>query len=384
LNSENNLKTIRYLTPDNVLFSHRGRLKIFILQLVARFLPGRFAIWLSLLDEEVLEQQVQIKFGIRSLIPGSSAYDVPRLHLIVERKDWLALHTDALLALEASPDHPQETPEQQGSGIALKPILDLLQRIDRDLIAVHGRFRINFLELDQTRTLTLALNDSSLSPSGSFFDVDVPRPTLDSILTGELDISSAFLRGRIRVGGDTGLAAKLVNALNPPATYPPSLDTPNAYVGLSDHPLDRNAINLDNVFDLFGVPPRSASCVLRVDLSERRDNSFIFRARGYDIYRNRRMEMDHTYVTDDEIPYTIMTWQLDFLRADVYRVRLAAGDCVSDKVTPMIASDITDPQLEVTLEEQPDHYLLRTRALCLKIYREDFRTEVMFSHWHHS
>ena len=89
------------------------------------------------------------------------------------------------------------------------------------------------------------------------------------------------------------------------------------------------------------------------------------------------MEMDHTYVTTDEMPYTEMTWRLDFLRADVYRVRLAAGDRVPDNVTPMIAGDIADPQLEVTLEECADHYLLRTDALCLKVYREDFRTEVM-------
>ena len=100
-------------------------------------------------------------------------------------------------------------------------------------------------------------------------------------------------------------------------------------------------------------------------------------ARGYDVYHNRRMEMDHTYVTTDEMPYTEMTWRLDFLRADVYRVRLAAGDRVPDNVTPMIAGDIADPQLEVTLEECADHYLLRTDALCLKVYREDFRTEVM-------
>ncbi|MEA3441447.1 MAG: glycoside hydrolase family 31 protein [Chloroflexota bacterium] len=377
MNSENMLKTIRYLTPDNVLFSHRGRLKILILQLVARFLPGRFAIWLSLLDKEVLERQVQIKFGIRSLIPGSSGYDIPRLHLIVERQDWESLQVDSLLKIEQMPEDPPGSQEQKGSGLAIKPILDLLQRIDRDLVTVHGRIRINFLELDQTRTLTLALNDSSLSPSGSFFDVDIPHPVLDSILTGELDIISAFLRGRIPVGGDTGMVAHLVNALNPPATYPPSLDTPNAYVGLSDHPIDRSAINLENVFDLFGVPNRTATCVLRVDLYERRDNSFIFRARGYDIYRNRRMEMDHTYVSDDEMPFTEMTWRLDFFRADAYRVRLAAGSCVRDNVTPMITSDITDPQLEVTLEEHSDHYLLSTKALCLKIYREDFRTEVL-------
>jgi alpha-D-xyloside xylohydrolase len=371
------LKTVRSLTPDEVLCSRAGRLKIALLQLITRLLPGRFAIWLSLLDEAQLERQVRIKFGLHSLVPGSSGYDVPRLHLIVERRDWLALQEDALRAIEQSQDNSPSAQEQHKSSLSLKPILDLLRRLDRDLADVRGRIRINILESDHTRTLTLALNDDSLSPAGSFFDVDVPRLVLDRILAGDLDLSSALLRGRIHVGGDTGLAARLVNAFNPPPVYPPSLPTPNTYVGLSDHPLDRKAINLANVFDLFGAPPRTAACVLRVDLRERRGNSFIFRSRGYDVYHNRRMEMDHTYVTADEMDYTEMTWQLDFLRADVYRVRLAAGDRVPDNVTPMIAADIAHPQLEVTLEEHADHYLLRTTALCLKVYRQDFRTEVL-------
>jgi hypothetical protein len=43
----------------------------------------------------------------------------------------------------------------------------------------------------------------------------------------------------------------------------------------------------------------------------------------------------------------------------------------------MIAGDIADPQLEVALEEHADYYLLRTEALCLKVYRDDFRAEVL-------
>jgi len=382
MNKAETLKTIRNLTPEEMLFSPAGKLKIALLQLIARLLPGRFAVWLSLLDEAQLERQVQIKFGPRSLVPGSKAYDIPRLHLIVERRDWLALQEDTLRAIQQSPDSPPSPQEQPKSSPSLKPIFELLRQLDRDLASVRGRIQINIIEPDHTRTLTLALNDDALCPVGSFFDVDVPRPVLDHILSGELDLSGALLRGRIRVGGDTGLAARLVHALNPPPVCPPSLPTSNTYIGLSDHPLDRKALNPDNVFDLFGAPPRTAACALRVDLREQRGNSFVFRARGYDIYHNRRMEMDHTYVTDDEMDYTEMTWQLDFLRADVYRVRLAAGDRVPDNITPMIASDIADPQLEVTLEEHPDHYLLRTGALCLRVHREDFRTEVLDSAGH--
>jgi len=202
----------------------------------------------------------------------------------------------------------------------------------------------------------LVLNDGSLSPSGNFFDVNVPRMVLDRILSGGLDLSSALLRGHISVGGDTGLAARLMNALNPPPVHPATFE---------------------NVFDLFGIPSRTAACVLRIDLRERQNNSFIFHARGYDVYCNRRMEMDHTYITTDEMSYTSVTWRLDFLRAGIYRVRLATGDNVPDNITPMIASDITDPQLEVALEEYGEYYLLRTSELCLKVYRDDFRTEVL-------
>jgi len=381
MNKADTLETVRNLTPDRVLFSSRAKLKIALLQLVARLLPGGSALWLSLLDDGRLERRVQVKFGLGSIIPGSRAYAVPRLHLIVEHGDWLALQEQALRAIEKGPDESPSS-QQDGSGPPLKFVLDLLRRIGRDLADVHGRIRINFLEheparTEPARTLTLALNDDSIAPSGSFFDVGIPGGVLDSILAGDLDLSSALLRGRIRVGGDTGLAARLVNTLNPPPADRPGLPTPNTYIGLSDHPLDRKAINLANVFDLFGSPPRTAACVLRVSLRERRGNSFVLHARGYDVYHNRRMEADHKYVTTDEMPYTEMTWRLDFLRSDVYRVRLSRGDRVPDNVTPMVVDDIADSELDVTLEEHSDYYLLRTQSLCLKVYRTDFRTEVL-------
>ena len=372
------LKTIREFTPDKVLFSPGGRIKIALIQIVARLLPGRFAVWLSLLDEAKLERQVRIKFGIHL----TRDYSTPRLHLIVERRDWLALQADALRTVGLGQDDDSSAQTKPKPRMSLNALLGLLRRLDRDIADLHGRIRIHILEPDHTRTLTLVLNDANISPSGSFLDVDVPRPILDCILSGELDLSSALLRDRIHIRGDTGLAARLINALNPPSAPSPSLPTPNTYVGLSDHPLDQEAINFDNVFDLFGIPSRTASCVLRVALRERQGNSFIFHARGYDVYRNRRMGMDHTYVTDDEMPYTEMTWQIDFLRADAYRVRLALGDSVLNNITPMIVSDISDPELEVVLEENADYVLLRTSMLSLKIYREDFRTEVLDANGH--
>ena len=55
MNKANTLKTARTLSPDQVLFSRTGRFKITLLQLVARFLPGRFAVWLSMLRPEPAE-----------------------------------------------------------------------------------------------------------------------------------------------------------------------------------------------------------------------------------------------------------------------------------------------------------------------------------------
>ena len=82
---------MRNLTQEKVLFSPGGRLKIALLKLGDLFLPSRLAVWLSLLDHTQIERQVRLKLGPLSLIPGSRAYAVPRLHLIVERGDCLAL-----------------------------------------------------------------------------------------------------------------------------------------------------------------------------------------------------------------------------------------------------------------------------------------------------
>ena len=347
MNKAETLKTIRNLTPDKVLFSPRGRplvlrprdavLRISLLQLAARLLPGRFAVWLSLLDDGRLERQVRVKFGPRSLVPSSGAYDVPRLHLIVERGDWLALQADALRAIEQSPDS-SPSQEQRKSGLSLKPIFDLLRRLDRDLAGVRGRIRINLLDPDHTRTLTLALNDAALSPTGSFFDVDVPRLVLDRILTGELDLSSALLRSRIRVGGDTGLAAQLVNAVNPPPAYPPGLPTPNTYValvlydkyrGLSDHPLDRKAINFYHT-DLERVP-------------------FFYRG-GYAVPQGPAMQ----YV--DELPLDPLT--LHIVPDEAGRV---AYTMIDDDEIVVVSGVLRDGTFDLQLQSGP-------RGLALHIY----------------
>jgi hypothetical protein len=69
----------------------------------------------------------------------------------------------------------------------------------------------------------------------------------------------------------------------------------------------------------------------------------------------------------------------------VTTTRYASGRKAAPKEPLMIAGDIVrlrftnvaDLQLEVTMEEHAGHYMLRTEALRPKVYRDDFRTEVL-------
>ncbi len=154
---------------------------------------------------------------------------------------------------------------------------------------------------------------------------------------------------------------------------------PNVYFGLTDHPLD-----------VMGTPPatpftflmkyrgRKAASVLSVELKGREDNSFRFSARGYDIFKIINLDTlnRHEYLVSDKTPCEVMTLQLDFLREDTYRLRLANSDFVPEHDTPMLHGDITNPGLEVSLSEEADRYTITTSALRLEIYRKDFRIEV--------
>jgi alpha-D-xyloside xylohydrolase len=49
---------------------------------------------------------------------------------------------------------------------------------------------------------------------------------------------------------------------------------------------------------------------------------------------------------------------------------------VPENSTPMVAKDISDPNLTVQMQEEPDRYLLTTAKLRLAIYKEHFRIEI--------
>jgi alpha-D-xyloside xylohydrolase len=157
---------------------------------------------------------------------------------------------------------------------------------------------------------------------------------------------------------------------------------PNVYFGYSDHPLDVAGTPPTTPFTfLMKYRGRKAASVLSVELKERAGNSFLFAAMGYDVFKLINLDTmnRHEYRVTDKSPYEAMTLQIDFLRVDAYRLRLAKGDSVPENRTPMLYADITEPDLVVTAREESDRYIIGTDSIRLEIYKEDFRVEVFDS-----
>jgi alpha-D-xyloside xylohydrolase len=154
---------------------------------------------------------------------------------------------------------------------------------------------------------------------------------------------------------------------------------PNVYFGYTDHPLDKGSTALLTPYGYLGKHAgKKAQCVLQVALRERQGNAFIFSARGYNIYKIADIlgDFSQTYKITQNTPYAKMTLRLDFLRDDVYRVRLAEGPGVPENNTPMVNKDIRDPDMTVQMYEEPDRYILTTSILRLTVYKECFRIEI--------
>jgi alpha-D-xyloside xylohydrolase len=154
---------------------------------------------------------------------------------------------------------------------------------------------------------------------------------------------------------------------------------PNVYFGYTDHPLDRGSTAYLTPYGYLGKHAgKKARCVLQAAFTERQGNSFIFAARGYDIYKVADVmgNYSQTYKITPQTPYREMTLRLDFLQDGVYRIRLAEGSVVPENNTPMVVKDIRDPDLAVQMQEEPDCYLLSTSALRLAVYKEHFRIEI--------
>jgi alpha-D-xyloside xylohydrolase len=154
---------------------------------------------------------------------------------------------------------------------------------------------------------------------------------------------------------------------------------PNVYFGYTDHPLDKGSTALLTAYGYLGKHAgKKARCVLQVAHRERQCNSFIFSARGYNIYKIADImgDFSQTYKITPHTPHADMTLRLDFLRDDVYRIRLAEGSAVPENNTPMVIKDIRDPDIKVQIQEEPDRYILTTSALRLAMYKERFRIEI--------
>jgi len=153
------------------------------------------------------------------------------------------------------------------------------------------------------------------------------------------------------------------------------LSEPNLIYGLSDHPLDKNAAPFFDLFSLFRkYIARKPISILRVEFIQRHENTFIFRAFGYDIMRKRDLSVMHMkYQTGKNVRNTAYCLQLDILTPKTYRLRLAKGDRVPDHATPMVCANITDESLIADFEEIPDRYVISTPLMSLHIFKQDFR-----------
>ncbi len=154
---------------------------------------------------------------------------------------------------------------------------------------------------------------------------------------------------------------------------------PQAWFGLTDHPLDRDGGQISEPFSFVRkLTGKRASCVLAVEFLERTGNSFLFRARGYNVYTLRGTNMtagSHTYRVGPRTRYRELTLRIDILRPDVYRLRLAEGREVPEHATEMVCGDIAR-DTQVDFREEGGIYRITTPALRLDVHREDFRVEI--------
>jgi hypothetical protein len=154
---------------------------------------------------------------------------------------------------------------------------------------------------------------------------------------------------------------------------------PQAWFGLTDHPLDRYGGQISDPFSAVKkLTGKKASCVLGVESAERTGNSFVFRARGYNVYTLRDTSMSaasHEYLVKKRTRYRQLTLRIDILRPDAYRLRLAEGNEVPEHATEMVCGDISR-DTAVSFSEEGGIYRIATDALRLDIHKERFRIDI--------
>jgi len=153
---------------------------------------------------------------------------------------------------------------------------------------------------------------------------------------------------------------------------------PRVSYGRTDHALDDHGPLSSPLTALPKMLLRKSKSVLCVSLEEQQDRRFVFRAKAYNIFGLMKLDefYRHVYTVDGNTPFHVCTLVIDFPRDDAYRLRLSEGTSPVDDPTPMVCSDIEDPDCRVELQEVDTHYCLSTPRLQLRIYKLDFRIEV--------
>ncbi len=157
-------------------------------------------------------------------------------------------------------------------------------------------------------------------------------------------------------------------------------DVPNVYMGYTDHPIDINTTPFYSLTSfLRRYKDKKTACVLCVSLRESRNQTVVFDAKGYDVFKIIDFEAEgvqHTYKFNDKTKYTPLTLQLDFTSPSTYRLRLSHGKSVPVNNTPMIEKLSLDNTFEVKTEDNEDSCIISTSVLKLVIKKQNFMISV--------
>ena len=159
---------------------------------------------------------------------------------------------------------------------------------------------------------------------------------------------------------------------------------PNLYFGYTDHPLDIKGTPAANIFNVISkIFRKKSKFILEIKLKKQINNSFIFSAKAYNvsiISIDLKSSLDGKIVLKNKNKNKECTLQIDFLKEDIYRVRLAEGEAILENRTPMIVKDIQDHAIKVSLEETDEKYSIFTTKLKLNVFKDPFKIEIYDSH----
>nr|MDO8113360.1 glycoside hydrolase family 31 protein [Candidatus Sigynarchaeota archaeon] len=162
-----------------------------------------------------------------------------------------------------------------------------------------------------------------------------------------------------------------------------SLSEPRVIYGLSDHPLDKFGEPFDVFTFLKKALGRIAYSIRKTTFKAREGNSFDFTGYGTNIFVDRPVPAEvaktiglPTFPRFLTKP-SILTIRITFLKPGTYRLRCALGGEMVEHDTPMVINEAPDPELKVDFREETACYSISTTELVLKVYKDDFRIEIV-------